>query len=282
MKPLEYWTPDTFDVVSYTRDNSPYSDIFRTPGLNLKYKINKSFNTCGFDKSGKCVYTYNELGYRGDSIHKSGFKILSIGCSMTEGAGVNDNETWSHQFTKLIENGVDFNLGLSGRSNDYITRVLITFYNLLKPDLVLIMYTSPLRREIYTKDGGIEPYRPGMQWGYMKETEDGRKIQNHLIELQNDNEDFINWYKNHQLIKLFLESKGCNWLWNGWFGIPKEYKEYNRFDGMYGDFIDKGIDNFHPGSQHNYQYSKVLFNYIYKNFRYFLPDSVEPIKSISI
>jgi len=277
MKPLKYWTQQTFDVISYT----PHID-FRTPGLNLKDKVNKSFNTCGTDKTGKCVYTYNELGFRGDSIHKSGFKIMSIGCSITEGLGVNDNETWSCQFSKRIPNGVDFNLGLSARSNDYISRTLLTFYDLLKPDLVLIMYTSPQRREIYTKDGGIEPYKSGMPWGYTKETEEGKKISKYLVELQNDNEDLINWYKNHLLIKYFLESNRCNWIWNGWSNIPKEYKEFNRFDGGYNYFIDKGTDNQHPGPEHNYQYSKVLFNHIYNNFRGYLPNDVESIKGIII
>ncbi len=268
MKPLEYWKPETFEISSFTS--------------KLKVRKNKTFKIPGVDKTKVCTYTYNEFGFRGDSINKSGFKIMSIGDSMTEGMGVNDDETWSHQLCKLIPNAVDLNFGSSGRGADYITRCLMTFYDVVKPDLVLIMYVWPHRRDVYTKDGGIEPFHSGCSWGYMEETEDGKRIQKLKVELQNDNEDFINWYKNHLLIKYFLELKGCNWLWNGCFGIPKEYGEFNRFDGMYGDFIDKGIDNFHPGSQHNYQYSKVLFNHIYKNFKNYLPDSVEPIKSILI
>ena len=267
MKPLEYWTPDGFEVSSH------YSLKIR---VNQTYTISKNGNT------NSCTYTYNELGFRGDSIQKKGFRVMSIGDSMTEGLGVNDNETWSHQLCKLIPNAVDLNFGFGGRSNDYIARCLMTYYDVVKPDLVLIMYVWPHRRDVYTTDGGIEPFMSTCSWGYMEETEDGKRIQKLKAELQNDNEDFINWYKNHQLIKLFLESKGCNWLWNGCFGIPKEYREFNRFDGMYDNFIDKGVDNFHPGPQHNYQYSKVLFNHIYKNFKNYLPDSVEPIKSILI
>jgi len=165
---------------------------------------------------------------------------------------------------------VDFNLGISGRSNDYICRSLMTFYELLNPDLVLIMYTSPIRREIYTEEGGIEPFIPTQAWGYMEETENGKRIQNYLAELQNDNDDFINWYKNHQLIRLFLESKKCNWVWNGFFGIPIEYKEFNRFDGDYGNFQDKGADDAHPGPKHNKEYSVLLFDHIHKNFREYL------------
>ena len=262
MKPLEYWTPDGFETLSYKN--------------SLKERINKSFNTIGGDTTGLCTYTYNELGFRGDSIHKKGFKIMSIGCSNTEGVGVNDDETWPHQISKLIPNGVDFNLGWVGGSNDYISRALITFYEILKPDLVLIMYTSPLRREVYTKDNGVEPYMPTSAREYMEETEDGKKIQKYLTELQNDNEDLINWYKNHQLIKYFLESKGCNWLWNGWFeiptfpatwyGIPKEYND-NRFDGNYfSPQIDKGVDGIHPGPKTNYEYACNVYEYLRLNF----------------
>lgn len=264
MKPLEYWTLDGFEVSSFK--------------FNLNKKKGNTYNTCGSDNTGLCTYTYNELGFRGDSVKKEGFKVMSLGCSNTEGVGVNNHETWPYQFTSLIPNGVNMNFGTGGRSNDFIVRCLLTYYDLIKPDLVLIMYTSPQRKEIYTKDGGVEPFVPTHNWGYMKETEDGKKIQKYLTELQNDNEDFINWYKNHQLIKLFLESKGCNWIWNGWFGIPKEYEEFNRFDEMYGNFIDKAVDGGHPGPQHNYQYSTKLFQYIKSNFRSYLPEDLSIVK----
>lgn len=257
MKPLKYWTSDGFEISSYK--------------WHLSDKINRIFNVSSSDKTEKCIYTYNELGFRGDSIHKEGFKVMSIGCSNTEGIGVNDNETWSSQFTKLIPNGVNHNFGMGGRSNDYISRCLLTYYDLIKPDLVLIMYTSPHRRDVFTKDGGIEPFMATRTWGYLEETEEGRKIQSLKTELQNDNEDFVNWYKNHLLIKYFLESKNCNWLWNGWMDISIDYSEINRFDGQYGTFIDLSVDKTHPGPIHNSVYAKELFTYIYGRFRNYLP-----------
>jgi hypothetical protein len=225
-----------------------------------------------------CTYTYNSLGFRGDEPNKTGFKIMSIGCSITEGVGVNDDETWSAQFCKLIPNAVDMNFGIGARSNDFICRCLMSYYDLIKPDLVLIMYTGTSRKEIYTKDSRVEPYMPMGAWGYMQDTVDGKKIQKYLTELQNDNEDLINWYKNHQLIKYFLESKGCNWLWNGWFGIPKQYEEFNRFDGGYAKYRDIGSDGIHPGPIHNYEYTIKLFEYIKNNFRNYLPEDLNKIK----
>ncbi len=264
MKSLEYWNPEGFEIASFQ--------------FKLTERENKAYTTSGSDKTNLCRYTYNELGFRGDSVKKKGFKIMSIGCSFTEGVGVNDTETWPANFTSLIPNGVNMNFGTGGRSNDFISRCLLTYYDLIKPDLVLIMYTNPQRREIYTKDNGIEPFMPTSSWGWMKFTEEGREMQNNLVSLQNENADFINWYKNHLLIKYFLESKGCNWLWNGSFNISKEYKEFNRFDGDYGNFIDFGVDGKHSGPNHNYQYSIRLFEHIKTNFRNYLPDNLTEFK----
>ena len=258
MELLKYWSLNEFEISS------------------LRYKLNgqrrvKEFRSPTSTKPKSCTYTYNDLGYRGDLIHKKGFRIMSIGCSLTEGVGINDNETWPHQFTKMVPNGVDLNFGYSGRSNDYICRCLLTYFDLVKPDLVLIMYTSPERREVYTKNNGVKPFMPPC-WGYLRDTEVGKQICNQLIEVQNDCADHINWYKNHLLIKLFLESKKCNWIWNGSFRIPKEYQENNRFDGDYfiHPFLDLGSDESHPGPKHNKEYVTKLFNYIKINFPNYL------------
>lgn len=261
MNVLKYWTTTEFEISSFR--------------FYLKDKMNNSFRTSGSDNTGKCIYTYNSLGFRGDEPTKEGFKIMCIGDSNTEGVGVNDNETWPSQFAKLIPNAVNHNFGMGGRSNDYISRCLLTYYDLIKPDLVLIMYTFPQRREIFTKNGGVEPFIPSSSWGYLKETQEGVQVQHMLFNLQNNNEDFVNWYKNHLLIKYFLETKKCNWLWNGWMGIDKNYEEFNRFDGGYGGrFIDLGVDGLHPGPKHNKEYSINLFNYIVKNFKNYLPDNI--------
>ena len=256
MKSLQYWNPEGFEISSYK--------------YSLKERVNQTYTTSGGDNTNLCTYTYNELGFRGDSIKKEGFKVMSLGCSNTEGVAVNDDETWPAQFTSLMPNGVNFNFGTGGRSNDFIVRCLLTYYDVIKPDLVLVMYPSPLRREIYTKDGGVEPFIPTTSWGHLKETDDGIKTQEYLTYLQNDNEDTINWYKNHLLIKYFLESKKCNWIWNGRELKSLEYDEPNRFDGDYGQYIDFGTDGSHPGPIHNKTYAHKLHNHITKNFPHYL------------
>jgi hypothetical protein len=258
---LKFWTVDGFEISSYK--------------WGITERINSTYTYSGSDNTGKCTYTYNELGFRGDSIYKNGFKILSIGDSNTEGVGVNNSETWPSEFSRYIPNSVNLNFGTGGRSNDYISRCLLTYFDLLRPDLVLIMYTSPQRREIYTKYNTIEPFMPTSSWGYTKETSDGKQIQEKLTELQNDHSDFVNWHKNHLLIKYFLETKKCNWIWNGWMGIPTDYVQHNRFDGEYSSFIDKGADGIHPGPLHNRIYSYRLIKHITTNFPQYIPSEIK-------
>lgn len=256
MNPLKYWTLDEFEISSYK-----YS-------LNLR--VNKRHHTSGSDNTGNCQYTYNELGFRGDSPNMNGFKIMSIGCSLTEGVGVNDNQTWPSKFSKMVLNGVDLNFGCGGRSNDYISRCLLSYYDYVKPDLVLIMYTFLNRREIYTEGNQIEPFMVGSSWGYLEEQEDGTTIQNNLTEIQNRNEDIVNWYKNHLLITQFLKLRNCNFIWNGSLDVPTDINDEYRFDGDYKNFLDLGVDGGHPGPKHNKNYSKKLFDYIDNNFPNFI------------
>ncbi len=62
MEALKYWKKDGFDVATYR--------------WNLAERKNQVFNGSGSDESGTNVYTYNEIGFRGDSIYKDGFKIV--------------------------------------------------------------------------------------------------------------------------------------------------------------------------------------------------------------
>jgi hypothetical protein len=84
------------------------------------------------------------------------------------------------------------------------------------------------------------------------------------LTLLNKNNNFINWYKNHLLIKLFLESKKCNWTWNGWFAT-NAYTDSNRFDGDYYPFKDLGADDIHSGPEHNRIYANNLHSYLKEN-----------------
>jgi hypothetical protein len=260
MEILKHYDPTTFGSSTHS--------------FTLSERVNQVYRTSGSDNTNKCTYTYNEYGFRGDSFTKEGFKVLSLGCSITEGVGVNDNETWPFYLTQHIPNGVNMNFGYGARSNDYISRCLLTFFDLVKPDIVLIFYTFADRREYVREDGDIEPYmiKP---WGFFTDTREGRIAYQSQTELNNRHANLMNWYKNHLLIKNFLETKKCPWVWNGDTlrvnCISDEehmnYQEFNRFDGGYGENnIDLGVDDMHPGPLTHQRYANRLFNFINKTY----------------
>ena len=246
MDSLKFWNPKEFDIASYK--------------WHLKERVDKEILGNGSDE-GNCYYTFNELGFRGDSPKKKGLRIMSVGCSHTEGIGVHNHQTWPHLLSKLLPNGVDLNLGISGRSNDYIARTILAWTDYMKPSIVLVMYTYPYRREFYRETGEVEPYDPN-PWGYFDEEKEGRMVWSNKISSSNDEEDFMNWYKNHQLITYYLKSKEIPFIWNGTF-VGNGYTDENRFDGDYPNIPD-GIKNAN-GAQ-NELYAKKLFKHIEKKF----------------
>ena len=246
MKSLKYWTTEDFDIASYK--------------WSLKERIDKENLGNGSD-TGNCYYNFNELGFRGDSPKKKGLRVMSVGCSHTEGINVHNHQTWPHCLSKLIPNGVDLNLGVTGRSNDYIARTILTWTDYLKPSLVLVMYTYPHRREYYRETGEIEPFHP-TPWGYFDEDMEGRKKWVNMLEINNDEENFMNWYKNHQLITYYLKSKDIPFIWNGTF-VGTDYTDENRFDGNYPNFPD---EHRHATVGENSAYANELFKHIKEKF----------------
>jgi hypothetical protein len=78
------------------------------------------------------------------------------------------------------------------------------------------------------------------------------------------------------LIKLFLESKKCNWIWDGNNLLNKyNYTEFNRFTLMDNFRIDLGSDNLHPGPKHHNHYGKVLFDYISRRFSNYINNPID-------
>jgi hypothetical protein len=218
----------------------------------LSSRANKSFKTSGSDDTGVNTYTYNELGYRGDSSTKN-IDIMSIGCSHTEGIGVNDNETWPSFVAKTL-NMTHINMGFTGRYNDYISRIVSDNIQKFKPKILLVMYTYPSRREYWTKYGP-QPFATN-PWGYFEDYPDKHKA---LTELQSKESDYNNFLLNHKIITSSVESSEFmleHFIWNGTF-TGYDYKDSKRFDGDYN--IEYGK---HATADQNKKYASDIVGYL--------------------
>ena len=81
-----------------------------------------------------------------------------------------------------------------------------------------------------------------------------------LKNLSNEEDDYINWYKNHLLITYYLKSKNIPFVWNGTF-IGTDYTDENRFDGDYKKYSDL---HEHANKSENQIYAKKLYKHLEK------------------
>jgi len=217
----------------------------------LKDRINKQYKTSGSDNSGLNTYTYNEIGYRGDTVNKP-VDILAVGCSHTEGIGVSDTETWPYFLSEELKFS-HINLGYTGRSNDYIARTVSLYVRQFRPKIVAVMYTYPSRCEYWT-EYGPQPYTVH-PWGYFADYPDKHR---NLTELSTPESNRNNFIKNHLIVQLACEAAGSKLVWNGSF-LDLEYTDTKRFDGDYF------IEGRHATAEENKIYSNKLVGFLKDN-----------------
>jgi len=97
-------------------------------------------------------YGFNEYGFRSDSFTKpSQINILTSGCSLTIGVGVNEN--WTQKLKHKIQQHTSqtvtaWNIATSGASCDYTVRSIYKVFNKLEPDYTFVYWPPITRLEI--------------------------------------------------------------------------------------------------------------------------------------
>lgn len=90
-------------------------------------------------------------------------KLFSVGCSFTEGTGVNRLNNYTNELARMIYHK-PMEFAAAGHSNQYIFRKTIELLkNWNKNDILTIQWTNPIRDEIVTKEGFLfQP--PACDW----------------------------------------------------------------------------------------------------------------------
>jgi hypothetical protein len=122
------------------------------------------------------------------------------------------------------------------------------------------MYTYPSRKEYYRYGGELEPFHMN-PWGYFEENKEGKEEYKSIARITHDENDLINWYKNHLLITNLLQNKKIPYTWNGSFLDDSSVTDDFRFDGEYGNFREFSIDGKHATNTHNKEYANKLFDF---------------------
>ncbi len=220
----------------------------------INYRLNLTTNWSGTDneenflknpKPGyskdSVVYKFNSRGYRTHEFDFSNPKpsIICIGCSFTEGVGVNYDDTWVSQIEKNFPDYTTYNLGVGGTSGDFVARTLNSIGSLLNTKIVFVLWPHVSRYEVY-EAGSVINMWPQNTAGY----------NNHMV---NETHLFNLREKNRALVHLLSQVHG--------YTVVEEYVDSVFHAGRPGSSMDFGRDT-HPGPRwHNLIAKKFIERY---------------------
>lgn len=224
-------------------------------------------------------------------------KLIAIGCSFTEGQGLEYHvwESYPHLLAKRLKIEY-FNFGSCGESNDYIFRKifeLIRSNTISKDDIIIIQWTHYMRKELPTTYNGREWYQvapygtPLSDKTILKldneETVMGKYYNEDLSEdfkkIQSKNQKLINNYTlnfidtDYQLnttinyiesLYTYLEHFGYKHLhFFGWDTciVPNTFDKSNFLKETFGGYT-KTIAKDHPNKIQHKQWANYLYNKI--------------------
>ena len=211
--------------------------------------------------------TMNKLGYRSDEFEdRKEVNLLVVGDSVSLGWGVKDHEVCCRIFAKKLSESISksvavWNLSMGGKSNDYISRMLLCGLKALKPDICMITFTEITRREYFGPSwdtrgmSGVCDYIPSQ-----KPNEMHRRAYESFFSLSCFHDDINNFYKNCQLIEFALETNNVPWMFStpAW-EFPPDLPLGPEHVGIFGyeDFAD---DDKHPGPQSHMRMAQIFLN----------------------
>lgn len=197
-------------------------------------------------------YSFNNLGYRSVPFDThADIRIIAIGCSYVMGVGLLQAQIFHELFAEKLrrETGktvVVLNLGALGRSNDYITRLLHLAVPLLKPEIVLINFTHPVRREYVSVQNELLTYVPS----FLPTNRVLRDIYEHFAGLTSPLDDDLNLFRNYKSVEALLGDSA--WLFSSINATDFEriaaHISLSRYVGAMPQ-LDKGRDGSHPGPE---------------------------------
>lgn len=128
-----------------------YSEVY-PPNLTIEWVDTDTPENAQYEKDIR--YEFNEYGFRSDSFEsQSDINILTCGCSMTVGVGVDQHENWTNQLKLKLEKYTGksvtaWNLATAGASPDYVTRSIWKVDTLLNPEMVFVYWPAMTRLEL--------------------------------------------------------------------------------------------------------------------------------------
>jgi hypothetical protein len=116
-----------------------FQDLYSCPVIHLT-DSNKQFV---FEKE-IVEFLYNSNGYRTHEFDNVSTHIVVSGCSLTEGHGLHQHQTWASKYEKALGTTV-YNLAKGGSSAEFVSQTLQNWIYTYNPLLVVAQWPNPFR-----------------------------------------------------------------------------------------------------------------------------------------
>ena len=213
------------------------TDIIPASSEMLWLYNDQPHHAAGPYKDVRVVYRTNAHGFRSREIDLASpsRKIMFVGCSYTMGVGMPYDEVWTSVAMQQIEESLgepfeQHNFGYSGHGNDFFAMVVHQVLPVLKPDLLVVLFTEFSRRTLHHRHGRLMAFLPNHVIPEFKAEHEA------FIRLQSESHDFMDFVRQHSLIDATARLCGIPWAWQTWgrsaLPPPAQLKKYVRTDNM--------------------------------------------------
>lgn len=241
----------------WRRGTIPFGEKNHPPG-NHWWLSTDSFARYDPSKSayglGDVFYKINSNGYRSIEFDPTSTKkkILFVGDSLTVGVGLPYKDNWTTIFTTELGNrdGCEYeqhNLGVAGISNDVIAQIAFQAIPIIKPVLVLALFTESSRLVHFPRYDERVDIRAQQSNGRDQNIADG------YFALQTDANDMFRFVRSFNIIDSACRIHNIPWMWSHWPVNNLPLSEMSDLVDMSNHFerpdkiIDRARDGLHPG-----------------------------------
>jgi len=202
-------------------------------------------------------YSINEHGFRKTDVQKENF--LFVGCSMTFGQGLNEEETWPHLVSK--DNGVGcVNLGMPSSAPDMQMLNLAWGIQHYKPSAVFWLISPPSRSTVLLNNCLISHIPPDHDiFGHKKIGVQYNKLR-HSLESNYIMHTLWGLYSIFSLVSALNIPMHVSCWDNDFDDMLSEYRlafKFNRLPDLeFG--LDKAADLSHPGPMANKKFAGMI------------------------
>ncbi len=227
------------------------------------------------------TYTHNENGFRCESFSKeSQLPILFLGCSFTEGIGINLQDVWSYRLLEKIkqQKNIDipyWSLATAGSSIDLQALYLHTFIDQLKPKYIFFLLPPLSRRQfrafkkpiMFSTSMVVSPLDPltDLETNTIDRASRLLTDQDYFVLESLKSLMLVNELCNRYQTKLFyttwdkgLESSNPAEFFND----VNQLNNFNQLTYEFPTIIDRARDNRHAGPITNKNFSDLVFEEI--------------------